>query len=70
MFGALWRFVVYRLLGGRVLLVLTVLAWLRGVFARRRLVQRRPAYPPARVAYPPPPAAPPPPANSTLSDAP
>jgi hypothetical protein len=69
MFGALWRFVVYRLLGGRVLLVLAVLAWLRGMFARRRRVPPRPEYPPARVAYPPP-AAPPPPANPTLPDAP
>jgi hypothetical protein len=36
MLGGLWRFLVYRLAGGRVLLALTIFNWLRGRFAARR----------------------------------
>jgi hypothetical protein len=36
MFGWLWRVVLYRFLGGRVLLLLTALAWIRRFLAGRR----------------------------------
>ena len=36
MFGWLGRFILYRLVGGRVLLALAVLAWVRGFIAGRR----------------------------------
>lgn len=38
MINAIWRFLVFRLAGGRILLALTVLNWLR-----RRIVDRRAA---------------------------
>ena len=38
MFGSLWRFLVYRVMGGRVLLGITVLGWLYN-----KLTGRRPA---------------------------
>jgi hypothetical protein len=41
MFGALWRLVVYRFVSGRVLLVVTVIGWLRSLITGRR---RRAAY--------------------------
>jgi hypothetical protein len=45
MFGALWRFVAYRLVGGRLLLILTVLGWLRSLITgRRRRAAERAAY--------------------------
>jgi|GEM_PF-5200587 hypothetical protein len=45
MFGAMWRLVVYRFIGGRVLLVLTVLGWLRSlIIGRRRRAAERAAY--------------------------
>jgi hypothetical protein len=64
MFGALWRFLVYRVLGGRVLLALTVLGWLRALLLRRR---QTPAPPPSVPvsSYPPsPPAVASPPQDS------
>ena len=36
MLGWIRRFVVYRLLGGRVLMALAVLSWIRGFLAGRR----------------------------------
>jgi hypothetical protein len=45
MFGALWRFFAYRMVGGRVLLVLTLLGWLRSLITgRRRRAAERAAY--------------------------
>jgi hypothetical protein len=45
MFGALWRFFAYRMVGGRVLLVLTILGWLRSLITgRRRRAAERSAY--------------------------
>jgi hypothetical protein len=56
MFGALWRLVVYRFLGGRLLLVLTVLGWLRSLITgRRRRAAERAAH--AAAAKPDAPAA-------------
>ena len=43
MLGGLWRLLVYRLAGGRVLLALSIFNWLRGRFAGRR---RTPPPPP------------------------
>ncbi|HYK96554.1 MAG TPA: hypothetical protein VE011_11935 [Candidatus Dormibacteraeota bacterium] len=36
MLGALWRLVMYRFLGGRVLLAISLLAWLRSLISGRR----------------------------------
>ena len=46
MFNAIWRFLVYRFVGGRILLALTVLNWLR-----RRLATRQ-TEPPLRTEPP------------------
>jgi hypothetical protein len=45
MFGWLRRVVLYRLLGGRVLLALAVLAWVRGFIAGRRAPRDNPSEP-------------------------
>jgi hypothetical protein len=45
MFGALWRFFAYRLVGGRLLLILTILGWLRSLITgRRRRAAERSAF--------------------------
>jgi len=46
MFGSLWRFLVYRVLGGRVLIGLTVLGWLYRKVTGRRAAQQPPPYSP------------------------
>lgn len=53
MFGWLWRFVLYRVLGGRVLMALAVLTWIRGFLAGRRAARddksvSNPAYQPSQ----------------------
>jgi hypothetical protein len=54
MFGSLWRFLVYRVLGGRVLIGLTVLGWLyRKVTGRRSTLAQAPAPPAVASTYPP-----------------
>ena len=37
MLNAIWRFLVFRLAGGRILLAITVLNWLRRRIAARRI---------------------------------
>jgi hypothetical protein len=44
MLGAIWRFLVYRIAGGRILLALMVLNWLRRRVARRRTPPPPPTY--------------------------
>ena len=51
MFGGLVRLVLYRFLGARVLLALTVFGWLRRFLGGRRTsasVRRNPAYQPSQ----------------------
>ena len=45
MFSWLRRFILYRLVGGRVLLALAVLAWVRGFLAGRRASRDKPSEP-------------------------
>ena len=46
MFGALRRLVLYRLVGGRIMLALTLLGWVRGLLGRRKAPVTPPSPPP------------------------